>query len=251
MSMIDGGYIFLSHSHEDIPVVRKVRNYLEDIGGNPIMLYLRGTDKPSVIKSIIKREIKARENFIFCDSPYSRKSKWVEWEREYVNKLKKRPRTMTVDITQDFDSVVKPQLKQFKKITTAFISCRASEQILWLAVAEKLRSIDINVLSTDDIQVGADYVCEITSMIKKACDEGIVILLITDETFKSPIVTSEIHFAIFQGGLVLPIIVGDLHQDLPDFLSSTQFLRIHSTPTSKDLDEIINKVYEISMNSIT
>ena len=35
-----GGYIFLSHSHDDIEKVRKLRNMLEDEGFEPLCFYL-------------------------------------------------------------------------------------------------------------------------------------------------------------------------------------------------------------------
>ena len=58
-----GGYIFLSHSHEDIEKVREIRNSLEQDGFEPLCFYLKCLSDDSEIEDLIKREIDARE----CD----------------------------------------------------------------------------------------------------------------------------------------------------------------------------------------
>ena len=37
----DGGWIFISHSHLDIDIVRRIRNKLEDRGFEPLMFFLK------------------------------------------------------------------------------------------------------------------------------------------------------------------------------------------------------------------
>lgn len=81
-----GGYIFLSHSHDDITKVRQIRNTLEENGFEPLCFYLKCLNDDSEIEDLIKREIDAREWFVFVNSENSRKSKWVTLEREYISK---------------------------------------------------------------------------------------------------------------------------------------------------------------------
>ena len=40
----EGGYVFVSHSHVDVQDVRKIRNFLEQEGMEPILFYLRCMD---------------------------------------------------------------------------------------------------------------------------------------------------------------------------------------------------------------
>ena len=77
-----GGYIFLSHSHDDIEKVRKIRNALEKDGFEPLCFYLKCLEDDDEIADLIKREIDAREWFVFVDSENARKSRWVTLERE-------------------------------------------------------------------------------------------------------------------------------------------------------------------------
>ena len=39
--MSKGGWVFISHSHQDIDLVRKIRNHFERLGFEPLMFYLK------------------------------------------------------------------------------------------------------------------------------------------------------------------------------------------------------------------
>ena len=88
------GWVFLSHSSLDIEKVKIIRNYLESYSFNSIMFFLKcfedGQDHKKEIEKLIKCEIKTRNVFIFCKSDNSKRSKWVQWEKEIAqneNKL--------------------------------------------------------------------------------------------------------------------------------------------------------------------
>ena len=82
---IQGGYIFLSHSREDIEKVREIRNSLEEEGFEPLCFYLKCLTDDSEIEDLIKREIDAREWFVFANSENSRKSRWVTFACKTFN----------------------------------------------------------------------------------------------------------------------------------------------------------------------
>ena len=68
-----GGYVFVSHSHLDIEKVRKIRNFLESEGIEPILFYLRCMDggdeqKIGALKKLICDEIDAREFFLYINT---------------------------------------------------------------------------------------------------------------------------------------------------------------------------------------
>ena len=107
-----GGFIFLSHSHEDIKKVREIRNSLEERGFEPLCFYLKCLDDDSEIEDLIKREIDAREWFVFVNSENSRKSKWVTLEREYITKNNSK-KIITVNIDDEKDV-----LKAVNKLTS-------------------------------------------------------------------------------------------------------------------------------------
>ena len=82
-----GGWVFLSHSHLDIDIVRQIRNKLEKMGFNPLTFYLKCLNDDDEIEELIKREIREREWFIFVNSRNARNSRWVETERDYIEEI--------------------------------------------------------------------------------------------------------------------------------------------------------------------
>ena len=81
------GYVFISHSHQDIRKVRQIRNAMEEAGFEPLCFYLKCLHDEDEIEGLIKREINAREWFVYIDSPNARASKWVTRERQYIESL--------------------------------------------------------------------------------------------------------------------------------------------------------------------
>ncbi|MBQ4111381.1 MAG: hypothetical protein IJD38_01150 [Clostridia bacterium] len=63
--MKQGGWIFISHSHQDIQKVRLIRNRLEEKGLEPLMFYLKCLSDEQEIEELIKREIDERDWFIY------------------------------------------------------------------------------------------------------------------------------------------------------------------------------------------
>ena len=92
-----GGYVFISHSHQDIVKVRQIRNAMEEEGYEPLCFYLKCLTDEDEIEGLIKREIDAREWFVYVDSPNARASAWVRKEREYISSLGTK-QIITVDL---------------------------------------------------------------------------------------------------------------------------------------------------------
>lgn len=84
MNPEQGGFVFISHSHLDIRKVRQIRNALEAAGFEPLCFYLKCLSDDDEIEGLIKREIDAREWFVYIDSPNARASSWVAKERKYI-----------------------------------------------------------------------------------------------------------------------------------------------------------------------
>ena len=87
MELSKGGYVFLSHSHQDIRKVRQIRNAMEEAGFEPLCFYLKCLSDDDEIEGLIRREIDAREWFVYLDSPNARSSAWVTKERKYIESL--------------------------------------------------------------------------------------------------------------------------------------------------------------------
>jgi len=77
-------WVFVSHASADLVKVRKIRNFIEDREGSPILFYLRALTRSEQFWPLIELEIAARNFFLFCDSEAARSSEWVQRERRAV-----------------------------------------------------------------------------------------------------------------------------------------------------------------------
>lgn len=237
-----GGYIFLSHSHDDIEKVREIRNSLENDGFEPLCFYLKCLNDDSEIEDLIKREIDAREWFVFVNSENSRKSRWVTLEREYITRTNSK-KIITVDI-DDHNSVC----ETIQKITHSlrvFISYSSNDRELARRIKSKLENKDYLVFfAPDNIPAGAEYTTVITNAIVEASKDGCVIALLTPSSLDSKWVQHEIRVAAHEGGNVIPVIIGDTKLDgsLMYELATKQVYNLSENPTDAEIDEMIDKI---------
>ncbi len=243
----NGGYIFLSHSHADIDKVRKLRNMLEESGFEPLCFYLKCLNDDSEIEDLIKREIDAREWFVFANSENSRKSKWVTLEREYINKTNSK-KILVVNI--DDEAEINDTVDKIKHNLRVFLSYSHRDRVLAEKIKRKLDQKDYLVFWDEDVQSGVSYARQIASNIEIACKDGCVIAVITENSIKSDYVMNELMMAIERGGNVLPIIVGDI--ELPTKLkflfSNIQYIFMSATPTEEEIYRAVDTVGNIIVN---
>ena len=118
--------IFLSHSSKDIQKVRQIRDILESLDYEPLLFYLKCLDDDNEnLEAFIKKEIEARNIFIYCKSESSEKSKWVQKELEYIKSFDAK-RLFTIDITRPFKDTMVQLLQSVTDIVKKnriFISC--------------------------------------------------------------------------------------------------------------------------------
>lgn len=123
--------IFLSHSSKDITKVRQIRDILEALDYEPLLFYLKCLDDDNQnLETFIKKEIEARNIFIYCKSEHSEKSVWVQKELDYIKSFDSK-RLYTIDITLPFRETIVQLLQSITGIiknNRVFISCsRAPE----------------------------------------------------------------------------------------------------------------------------
>ena len=91
--------VFLSHSSKDIEKVRQIRDILEALDYEPLLFHLKCLDDDNEnLETFIKKEIEARNVFIYCKSENSDSSPWVQKELEYIKSFDTK-RLFTIDIT--------------------------------------------------------------------------------------------------------------------------------------------------------
>lgn len=118
--------VFLSHSSKDIQKVRQIRDILEVLDYEPLLFHLKCLDDDNEnLETFIKKEIESRNVFIYCKSPNSEMSKWVQKELEYIKSFNSK-RLFTIDITKPFKETMVQLLQSITEIVKknrVFISC--------------------------------------------------------------------------------------------------------------------------------
>ena len=95
--------IFLSHSHQDEETVRKIRDVLEILNCEPLIFFLKCLDDNNTeLEDFIKREIEARNIFLYCKSSNAEHSVWVQKELEYIKSFDEK-RLYEIDIENGFE----------------------------------------------------------------------------------------------------------------------------------------------------
>ena len=152
--MSDRLTIFLSHSHKDLEKVRKLREILESLDYEPLIFFLKCLDDSNEeLEDFIKREIDARNLFIYCKSKNAEDSIWVQKELEYIRKSNiKRLYTINIDLplNQTLVSLLQ-EIGNFIKRNTIFISGRqfAVDNELCEEIKDYLVSYGYNVIRYD------------------------------------------------------------------------------------------------------
>ena len=239
----EGGYVFLSHSHSDIEKVREIRNALEEKGFEPLCFYLKCLNDDSEIEDLIKREIDAREWFVFANSENSRKSKWVTMEREYIKGAKNK-KILSVDL--DGDEPVRSIVDKISHNLRVFLSSTAYDRAIASRFRKKLEEKDFLVFYEDNMNFSFDDDVKgiVSSAICEASQEGCVLVLVTESSVKSPHVLNEIEQAICLNGNVVPVIFGDvtLSLSMKLLISKSQWYHLPKNPTDEEISSVIDKI---------
>lgn len=249
-----GSWIFLSHSSHDIEKVRIIRNEFERLGHNPLAFHLKClTDKTEDGKKelfdLIKREIEAREWFVFCESPEAKKSPNVALEHSYILKSGK-DKIWSIDMTQDINSI----LSNVKKICTSievFISYSHKDHELIKPLINTLVEKDYSVWTEENIKHSSNsFVEQISDAISTCSKRGFYIIVISDNSTDSMYVKNELDFAYANGATIIPIVLGNPHisTDILFYISRYQYISVDLL--NIDYDLVINKIETAVKNKI-
>lgn len=211
-----GSWIFLSHSSKDIDKVRLIRNEFERMGHNPLAFHLRclSTDTEEGRKeldSLIKREIDAREWFVFCESPAASESPYVAEEHAYIVDSGKEM-IWSLDMTQDIETILR-KVRQICKDIEVYISYSCADMKAANLLADLFSEKDFSVWTPDSmLNPGMNWADEIGGAIQRCSYEGFIILLISENSMSSDWIEKEIAMITnYSGGdNIIPVILGDV-----------------------------------------
>lgn len=240
--MKNGGWVFLSHSHQDIDKVRKIRNQLEKMGFEPLMFYLKCLSDTDEIEALIKREIDEREWFIYVDSPNARASRWVQTEREYIE-TKMGKKVFTVSLEGD-PAEQMAKIEHIAKQMRVFLSYSHPDRALAERLRQKLLDQDMLVFYDMDMRPGDSWLAQTEAAIEQAAKDGFIVYLVTEASLKSSSVKTEIYHAVKAGGKVVPVFVGkaSFGLDMMEYLGENQGVSIGETPTDAELERVVESI---------
>ncbi len=251
----NSGYIFISHSHYDISKVRKIRNVLEEHGFDPLCFYLKCLDDRNELEDLIKREIDAREWFLFVNSENSRSSEWVTKERTYINKTNKK-KIVSVDI--DDPNAVNQALLHMCRNLRVFLSYSNEDYTLAQRIRTCLTAHDYACFNPDMLQSGDIFSDRISSEILLAASKGCVMAIISNHFIHSNHVLEELRNANDSDGNILPVLVGDVkvYGEYEFLVANKQQYHLPQNPTDEEISSLIDTIgchivdsYECSKDS--
>lgn len=235
----NGGFLFISHSHHDMDKVRQLRNKLEDEGFEPLCFYLKCLDDTTdELHDLIKREIDARQWFVYAVSPNSKASEYVQWEREW----RKRPESKNKqELVWNLESDT--SIDEFSEILIeclrVHIICSHKDIGFVNKLRDKLKEKDLQVTTNLDRISGKSWY-------KEACESSTTFVVLSENSINSMNVIKEVKFALNMGIPILPVFIDDveLKGDLMCMAAIQSIFPEGPIKDEKDLDFLVEKVVD-------
>ena len=111
-------WVFLSHSNKDFDKLRKVRDRLEELNFRPLLFFMKCLEDDKEIFDLIKREIEARERFIYCKSKFAEDSDWVRKEVAYIKFLNRPYEIIDLDVSEQ---AIEDDIMRFNQRSTLYL----------------------------------------------------------------------------------------------------------------------------------
>jgi len=240
----EGGYVFISHSHQDIEKVRKIRNAMEEQRFEPLCFYLRCLTDDDEVEGLIKREIDAREVFVYLDSENARNSKWVQKELEYIQTISgKTVRTIDLDkySTDDISNRIMDSMR-------VFMSYSNYDKDIVSKFRDILIERNLKVFSNFDLSCGQNWSSSILNELEQAAKHGCVILFVSKHSIDSKYVEEELYTASELEAMIIPIFIDITFEEIPDsfkhYLTTLQCFFVKRNDLSKNICNIIERIEE-------
>lgn len=239
------GWVFLSHSHLDIEIVRQIRNKFEDLGFEPLMFYLKCLNDEDEIEDLIKREINEREWFVYIDSENSRKSRWVQTEREYISNLDDK-KIFTINI----DKEVSKQVKNISNKLKVFVYYSSEHQSDASKLIKQLKKAQYKVYSGDQEELGR-YWEEDWGTIQNIIKDGYTIIFNSKSKEPFHMVNAPILNIITNSGNIISLKLG--RGKMIDLLTGRKghnhTLEFNKKLSDKDINSIVEFLEKLTKES--
>lgn len=253
--------IFLSHSHKDEEKVRKIRDVFEILDCEPLIFFLKCLDDNNTeLEDFIKKEIEARNIFLYCKSDNAEKSEWVQKELEYIKSLDEK-RLYEIDIDKEFSlGIIKilSCIQDIIKSNKVFIVGSEKDRALIKKISDYLRNKGMVVIG-EDLEKSFKssiynknnvIINNIVKDIKDVSKEGKFIILCTHNLVESNFLLTVIQSIFNNEGQYIAIIndkeIFDQNIELDYYFGNRteKVIKINKVITNSQLKEIYNKLIE-------
>lgn len=224
-------WIFVSHSSDDIKQVRLVRNHLEETGGSPLLFHLVAVTDPDEFWPLIRREIEARNFFLYCESASAERREWVQRERAAVDEVRRRRPVRIGSINVESEEIDFGQLDDFLAKTRVFPSFSHRDRETVEPFLIELSRAGFQVFSDkDDITFCEDWQTQIMRELEEAAKSGWVVAFLSSFSVQRPNIMMEIGAAKALGAKFLAVMIEKI--DLPSDLMTTQVFDATRNPAT-------------------
>ena len=190
--------IFLSHSSKDIDKVRKIRDILEAMEYEPLLFHMKCLDDDNdQLEEFIKKEIDARNIFVYCKSENSQASIWVQKELAYIKESSGK-RLYEIDIEKPLGITLVSflhSLAEIVKNNKVFISCSHKDKIISDIVTNYLEKSGYDVIRYNTFSI--EEVEKHERDIRSIAENGIFLPIITGNFINSVYCMSEIEKILY------------------------------------------------------
>ncbi|MBR2677316.1 MAG: toll/interleukin-1 receptor domain-containing protein [Solobacterium sp.] len=234
---VGGGSVFISHSHHDLPKVRKIRNFLEENGFDPLCFFMQCLSDEDEIEDLLKREIDAREWFAFMESENSLQSAWVRKERDYiVQKSDKKVLFYKLRNESSPEDIARSIMDHM----TVYVCYSAREKEYGSAVAGFLKNMDFCVYDRCEEDEPKDfnyyfsqeYQKKTEQAIREAAQHGCFLFLMTRKSMQAKLMLSELRYAMNIGASIAVAFIRVSPWDLPD-----ELMLLLADASTEEIDE--------------
>lgn len=242
-----GGFLFISHSHKDMDRVRQLRNKLEEAGYEPLCFYLKALDgSEEELDDLIKREIDARQWFVYAVSTDSRDSEWVQKERDWRKRPESRNKQeLKVSLESDFS--VDEFLRNLTRKLRVNIIYSHEDLKFVNRLACKLKQRDLQVTGVyNGIIFDEDIEQRIRNDIENANKSGTNIAVLSRNSIDSWYFKNAVSYAFNRGSNITPLFIDDVELEGRFKLYFMNVPGIMSRPIKdeNDLDDFVNDVVD-------
>lgn len=205
----EGGFLFISHSHHDMDKVRPLRNKLEEAGFEPLCFYLKCLDDSTEeLDDLIKREIDARQWFVYARSSNSESSDYVQFEREWRKREEsknKQELEWDLEANVSVDEVSKMLIRDLK----IFILSSPQDDVFCYKLSKRLFDKDFNVYYFNGCDSETESIDKPTLDIIR--NYGTIIVLLSHNSIKSPAIKDILIYCNHFKLSLIPIIIDDVN----------------------------------------